>query len=52
MTPAEQEYLKTLSEKERKSYEIAKAHLGSSFDLVKSNGFMKWRKEKELTKTL
>ena len=55
MTPIEEEeeeYLKTLSEKERKSYEIAKDHLGSSFDLVKSNGFLKWKKEKESTKTL
>ena len=48
----EEEYLKTLSEKERKAYEIAKDHLGSSFDLVKSNGFLKWKKEKESTKTL
>lgn len=52
MTPIEEEYLKTLSEKERKSYEIAKDHLGSSFDLVKSNGFLKWKKEKESDKTL
>jgi competence protein ComGC len=55
MTPIEEEeeeYLKTLSEKERKAYEIAKDHLGSSFDLVKSNGFLKWKKEKESTKTL
>ena len=53
MTPIEEEeYLKTLSEKERKAYEIAKDHLGSSFDLVKSNGFLKWKKEKESIKTL
>lgn len=45
MTPVEEEYLKTLSEKERQAYEIAKDHLGSSFDLVKSNGFLKWLKE-------
>ena len=52
MTPIEEEYLKTLSEKERKAYEIAKDHLGSSFDLVKSNGFLRWKKEKESAKTL
>lgn len=52
MTPVEEEYLETLSEKERKAYEIAKDHLGSSFDLVKSNGFLKWLKEMELPKTL
>lgn len=52
MTPIEEEYLKTLSEKERKAYEIAKDHLGSSFDLVKSNGFLKWLKENKSAKTL
>ena len=39
-----EEYLKTLCEKERKSYEIAKDHLGSSFQLEKSVGFLKWKK--------
>ena len=28
-----EQYLKTLSEKERMAYEIAKDHLGSSFEL-------------------
>lgn len=39
-----EEYLKTLCEKERKSYEIAKEHLGTSFQLEKSVGFLKWKK--------
>jgi hypothetical protein len=39
-----EEYVKTLSEKELKSYEIAKDHLGSSFQLEKSVGFLKWLK--------
>ena len=41
-----EEYVKTLSEKELKSYEIAKDHLGSSFQLEKSVGFLKWVKTK------
>jgi len=38
-------YIEQLSEKERQAYEIAKDHLGMSFDLSKSNGFLKWRKK-------
>ena len=41
------EYLKTLSEKEKKSYDIAKEHLGSSFQLEKSVGFLKWVKSRK-----
>ena len=41
-----EEYLKSLSEKEKKAYEIAKNHLGMSFQIEKSNGFMKFVKEK------
>lgn len=40
-----EEYLKTLSEKELKGYHIAKTHLGSSFSLEKSNGFIEWKKK-------
>ena len=36
-------YLKSLDEKELKSYKIAKSHLGSSFELKKSIGFIKWK---------
>jgi len=35
-------YLSTLSVKERRAYEIARSHLGSSFSLFKSVGFIKW----------
>jgi hypothetical protein len=38
------QYLDTLSEKEKKSYEIAKEHLGMSFQLDKSVGYLKWLK--------
>lgn len=37
-------YLKTMSEKEIKAYYIAKDHLGDSFQLEKSIGFLDWLK--------
>jgi hypothetical protein len=43
----EQEYLSSLSEKEYKGYEIAKDHLGSTFHLRKSNGFIGWLEKKK-----
>lgn len=39
----QEEYLKTLTEKEKKGYEIAKSHLGMSFDLEKSIGYLEWK---------
>ena len=35
-------YIKSMTEKEYKAYMIAKSHLGSSFDLSKSVGFIQW----------
>jgi hypothetical protein len=40
-----QEYVKSLSEKELKAYHIAKSHLGSSFSLEKSRGYIDWKKK-------
>jgi hypothetical protein len=40
-------YIESLSEKEMKAYIIAKSHLGSSFSLEKSVGFLKWKKKQE-----
>jgi hypothetical protein len=40
------EYLESLSPIERTAMEIAKRHLGSSFNILKSNGYMKWVKNK------
>lgn len=37
----EAEYIETLTEIEKLAMEIAKQHLGSSFDISKSNGFLK-----------
>lgn len=43
------EYLKTMDEKQLKAYNIAFNHLGSSFNIMKSNGYKDWAKNK-LTK--
>jgi hypothetical protein len=40
-----EKYLNSLSIKEKKAYEIAKSHLGCSFDLKKSNGYLQWKKQ-------
>lgn len=40
----EDKYLKTLDKKELQAYEIAKTHLGNTFHLKKSNGFIEWKK--------
>ena len=45
--PLIKEYLSTLSEKEYKAYKIAESHLGTSFDLIKSNGYLKWLSKKQ-----
>lgn len=37
-------YIHSLTETDYKAYLIAKQHLGSSFNILKSNGFMKWKK--------
>ena len=36
-------YIESLSPKERKAYMIAREHLGMSFTLEKSVGFLKWK---------
>jgi hypothetical protein len=39
------EYLSQLDPIEKKAYKIAKDHLGSSFNIVKSNGYCDWLRE-------
>ena len=39
------QYYNQLDPIEKKAYHIAKEHLGSSFNIVKSNGFCDWLKE-------
>jgi hypothetical protein len=45
------QYLKSLSEKDRKGYEIAKSHLGMSFQLDKSLGYLEFKKNLEQSET-
>lgn len=40
-------YTESLTEQERLVMEIAKEHLQSSFDVVKSLGFKKWMSEQK-----
>lgn len=37
-------YLKHLDAIERQAYTIGKQHLGSSFNILKSNGYIDWKK--------
>lgn len=39
------QYLSQLDSIDKKAYKIAKEHLGSSFNIVKSNGYCDWKKE-------
>ena len=41
-------YVASLNELEKKAYEIAKTDLGSSFDIEKSIGFLKWIKKNKV----
>lgn len=41
------EYISHLSEIEKKAYKIAYSHLGSSFNVVKSNGYNDWLKTRK-----
>ncbi len=41
----ENEYIKTFSTKELKAYNIAKSHLGMSFQMDKSIGFNEWKQK-------
>ena len=38
-----EEYVKTLNTFERQGLEIAKNHLGPSFDMKRSSGFLRWK---------
>jgi len=39
------QYLNQLSSNEQLVYKIAKDHLGSSFNILRSNGFQEWKKK-------
>ena len=40
-------YVQSLPEKKHKAYFIAKSHLGSTFNTLKSVGFLSWKKNKD-----
>lgn len=40
-------YFNSLTEKERKAYEVAKNHLGSLWNVYKCNGFLQWQKKQK-----
>ena len=44
-------YLKTLTEKEKIAYNIAKDFLKTSFNIHKSLGFIQWKKLNQTTKS-
>lgn len=39
------EYLASLSEKELKAYNIAKSHLGMTYQYEKTIGYLEWKKK-------
>jgi hypothetical protein len=41
------DYLNSLDEMQKKAYLIAKSHLGTSFNIYKSNGFKEWKNNKK-----
>jgi hypothetical protein len=43
-------YLNSLDELEKKTLDIAKSHLGTSFNVRKSVGFIKWKQANIETK--
>lgn len=41
------EYLSEMDEHHRKAYDIAYNHLGTSFNIARSNGFKQWLSKKQ-----
>ena len=44
------EYIAQLNDKEKIAYNIAKDHLGTSFSIVKSIGFIEWTEKQSVRK--
>jgi hypothetical protein len=42
-----EQYLESLTPKEKQAYEIAKVHLGCLLNIEKTNGYLKWLKDKD-----
>ena len=49
LSKEEELYLQSMTEKERKAYEVAKTHLGTLFTLYKTAGFLQWKKKQDST---
>ena len=49
--PELNEYLKSLSVKETKAYEIAKSHLGMTYQYDKTIGFIAWKHKQDKNNT-
>jgi len=47
--PILEEYLSTLTPKEIQGYNIAKSHLGMTYQYDKTIGFIEWQKKKQET---
>ena len=45
-----QEYIATFDEKHKIAHEIAISHLGMSYQVEKSNGFLEWKKKQDQEK--
>jgi hypothetical protein len=41
------EYLQQMDDHNKKAYEIALDHLGTSFNIYKSNGFKEWKQRQK-----
>lgn len=41
-------YLIQMNEYQKKAYLIAQDHLGTSFNILKSNGFIEWKKNNQI----
>lgn len=41
------DYLNEMDENNKKAYQIAYHHLGSSFNILRSNGFKEWKQTKK-----
>ena len=46
--PSIQQYLAQLDDIQKKAHDIAKQHLGTSYNIAKSNGYMDWLKQQKL----
>ena len=42
-----QQYLAQLDDIQKKAHDIAKHHLGTSYNIAKSNGYMDWLKQQK-----